>query len=74
MHKRLEPELLPVDTKIERTLRNLKTVKVAERAVMAEQEGTSAHYNSQKRCFWHVNSAFYSEKHATTSGNALAAA
>ena len=52
MHRRLEPELLPVDNEIERTLRNLKKVKVAERAVMAKQEGTSTHYNSQRRCFW----------------------
>ena len=41
MHKRLEAELLPLDTELERTLSNLKKVRVAEVAVMAEQEETN---------------------------------
>ena len=36
MHKRLEAELLPLDTDIERTLRNLKKVREAKEATMAE--------------------------------------
>ena len=43
MHRRLEAELLPLDTELERTLRNLKKVKAAKKAVMAEQEGTDQH-------------------------------
>ena len=43
MHKRPESELLPVDTEIERTLRNLKKVKAVEKSIMAEQEGTDQH-------------------------------
>ena len=39
MHRRPDSELLPVDIEIERTLRNLKKVKAAEKAVMVEQEG-----------------------------------
>ena len=42
MHRRLEVELLPLDTELERTLRNLKKVRiVAKTAVMAEQEETN---------------------------------
>ena len=37
MHKRPEAELLPLDTKIEKTLRNLKKVRAAEATTMAEQ-------------------------------------
>ena len=37
MHRRLEVELLPLDTKIERTLRNLKKVRSAKEAIMEEQ-------------------------------------
>ena len=36
MHRRPEAELLPLDTKIERTRINLKKVRAAEKAVMAE--------------------------------------
>ena len=36
MHRKLEAELLPLDTKLERTLRNLKKVRFAEAVVMAE--------------------------------------
>ena len=35
MHRRPELELLPGDTEIERTLRNLKKVNAAEKEVMA---------------------------------------
>ena len=41
MHRRLEVELLPLDTELERTLRNLKKVRVVEAVVMAEQEETN---------------------------------
>ena len=36
MHIRLEAELLPLDTELERTLRNLKKVRVAEAVAMVE--------------------------------------
>ena len=42
MHKRPKAELLPLDTKLEKTLRNLTKVKIdAKAAVMAEQEETN---------------------------------
>ena len=41
MHKKLEAEPLPLDTELERTLRNLKKVRVVETKVMAEQEETN---------------------------------
>ena len=41
MHRRLEAELLSLDTKLERTLRNMKKVRVAKVAVMVEQEETN---------------------------------
>ena len=37
MHRRPEAELLSLDTKIERTLRNLKKVRGDEAATMVEQ-------------------------------------
>ena len=37
MHRKPEAELLPLDTELERTLRNLKKVRFAEAVVMAEQ-------------------------------------
>ena len=40
MHKRLEVKLLPLDTELERTLRNLKKVRITEVSVMAEQGET----------------------------------
>ena len=43
MHIRQKLELLPVDTEIERTLKNLKKVKTTEKVVMIEQEGTDQH-------------------------------
>ena len=36
MHRRPKAELLPLDTMIEKTLRNLKKVRVVEVAIMAE--------------------------------------
>ena len=36
MHRRPEAKLLPLDTEIEKTLRNLKKVRAAEEAVMVE--------------------------------------
>ena len=35
MHRKPEAELLPLDTKLEKTLRNLKKVRIVESAVMA---------------------------------------
>ena len=40
MQKKLKVELLPLDTKLERTLRNLKKVRSAESAIMTEQQET----------------------------------
>ena len=40
MHRRPEAELLPPDTELERTLKNLKKVRIAEAVTMEEQEGT----------------------------------
>ena len=37
MHRRLEAELLPLDTEIKKTLRNLKKVRATEAAIMAGQ-------------------------------------
>ena len=36
MHRKLEAKLLPLDTELERTLRNLKKVRFAEAVIMAE--------------------------------------
>ena len=37
MHRKPEAELLPLDTELERTLRNMRKVKGAESATMANQ-------------------------------------
>ena len=37
MHRRQKVELLPLDIEMEKTLRNLKKVRVAEAITMAEQ-------------------------------------
>ena len=37
MHRKSVTELLPLDTELEKTLRNLKKVRESEKAVMAEQ-------------------------------------
>ena len=37
MHRKPEPELLPLDTKLERTLTNLRKVKSVESITIAEQ-------------------------------------
>ena len=37
MHRKLESKLLPLDTELERTHRNLKKIRLAEVVVMAEQ-------------------------------------
>ena len=36
MHRKPESELVPLDTELENTLRNLKEVRFAEAVVMAE--------------------------------------
>ena len=38
MNRRLEAELLPLDTEIEKTLRNLKKVRATEEAIMADHK------------------------------------
>ena len=38
MHRRSEAELLPLDTELERTLRNLKKVRAGEEEVMVEHK------------------------------------
>ena len=43
MHRRLEAKLLPLDTELERTLRNLMKVRIAKAVAMEEQEGTDQH-------------------------------
>ena len=43
MHKRPEAKLLPLDIELERTLRNLKKVRVAEAVAIAYQEGIDQH-------------------------------
>ena len=43
MHKRPEAKLLPLDTELEKTLRNLKKVRVAGAVGMADQKGTHQH-------------------------------
>ena len=48
MHKRLEAKLIPLDTALERTLRNLKKVIITEAVAMAEQEGTDQHVPSEQ--------------------------
>ena len=37
MHRKQESKLVPLDTELERTLKNLKKVKVAETVIMAKQ-------------------------------------
>ena len=37
MHRRPEAELLPLDNELERTLRNLRKVRLVEASVMVEQ-------------------------------------
>ena len=37
MHRKPEAELLPLDTELERTLRNMRKAKSAESTIMAEQ-------------------------------------
>ena len=37
MHRKPEAELLPLDTELERTLRNLKKVRFAEATFMADK-------------------------------------
>ena len=37
MHRKLEAELLPLDTELERTLRNLRKVKSVESTTMTNQ-------------------------------------
>ena len=41
MHRRPKAELLPLDTEIERTLRNLKKVRIAEASIMEEERETN---------------------------------
>ena len=43
MHRRPVAKLLPLDIELERTLRNLKKVRVAEAVAMEDQEGIDQH-------------------------------
>ena len=43
MHRIPEAELLSLDTELERTLRNLKKVRIVEAIAMVEQEGIDQH-------------------------------
>ena len=43
MHRKLELELLPLDTELEMTLRNLKKVRFAEAVVMAKKREIQQH-------------------------------
>ena len=43
MHRKPEAELLSLDTELERTLRNLKKVRVTETIAMVDQEGIDQH-------------------------------
>ena len=40
MHRKPEVELLPLDTELERALRNLKKVRSAESIIMVEKQET----------------------------------
>ena len=37
MHRKLESDLFPLDTELERTLRNLRKVRSAETTIMADE-------------------------------------
>ena len=41
MHRKPKSKLVPLDTELERTLRNLKKVRSVESAVMVEQQETN---------------------------------
>ena len=43
MHRRPKAELLPQDIELERTMRNLKKVRIIKALVMAKREGTDQH-------------------------------
>ena len=47
MHRRSESELLPMDTEIERTLRNLKKLKAVEKTIMVDKEATDQHITAE---------------------------
>ena len=49
MHRKPEAELLPLDTKLERTLRNLRKVKSVESTTMADQRKKNATYSKRSR-------------------------
>ena len=56
MHKRPKAELLPLETKLERTLINFKKVRVAEETVMAKhREGNqNIHVVATNREPWRI--------------------
>ena len=37
MHRKLESDMFPVDTELERTLRNLRKIRSAETTIMADE-------------------------------------
>ena len=49
MHRKPKAELLPLDIELERTLRNMKKVRIAEAVDMAEQEGIDQHVPAEPK-------------------------
>ena len=43
MHKIPEAELMPLDIELERTMRNMKKLRIVEAVAMEKQEGTYQH-------------------------------
>ena len=48
MHRKQKSELVPLDTELERTLKNLKKVRFAEVVVMAEQREIQQHIPAEE--------------------------
>ena len=48
MHRKPESDLVPLDTKLERTLKNLKNVRFAEVVVMVEQGEIQQHIPAEE--------------------------
>ena len=49
MHRKLEAELLPLDTKLEKTLRNLKKVRSVESPIMAKQREVQQNTQAEEK-------------------------
>ena len=48
MHRRPKVEPWPLDIELERTLRNLRKLRVADVVAMADQEGTDLHVSVEQ--------------------------